>query len=48
MANAGIKGLRRPLETTLKMAKKKIDFNLVREIGLKLPGVEEDTTYGLP
>lgn len=48
MDNAGIKGLQRPLETTLKIAKKKIDFNLVREIGLKLPGVEEDTTYGAP
>ena len=30
------------------MPKKKIDFDLVREIGLKLPGVEEDTTYGAP
>jgi hypothetical protein len=30
------------------MARKKIDFNFVREIALALPGVEESTTYGTP
>ena len=30
------------------MAKKKIDFDLVREIGLKLPDVEAGTMYGAP
>ena len=30
------------------MPKKKIDFNVVREIGLKLPDVEEGTMYGAP
>ena len=30
------------------MPRKKIDFDLIREIGLALPDVEEDTTYGAP
>ena len=30
------------------MARKKISFDTVREIGLALPGVEEGTTYGSP
>ena len=30
------------------MPLKKIDFDLVREIALALPGVEESTTYGTP
>jgi len=30
------------------MGPKKIDFDLVREIALALPGVEESTTYGTP
>ena len=30
------------------MALKKIDFDLVREIALALPGVAESTTYGTP
>ena len=30
------------------MSKRKIDFKLVREIGLKLPDVEEGNMYGAP
>ena len=30
------------------MPRKKIDFNLVRQIALALPGVEESTMYGAP
>lgn len=30
------------------MPKKKIDFDVVREIALALPGVEEDTIHGAP
>jgi hypothetical protein len=30
------------------MAKKKMTFDTVRNIGLKLPGVEDGTTYGTP
>lgn len=30
------------------MAKKKVDFEIVRKIGLALPGVVESTMYGAP
>ena len=30
------------------MARSKIDFDTVRNIGLTLPGVEESTAYGFP
>jgi hypothetical protein len=34
--------------TPLKVSKKTVNFDLVRDIGLKLPGVEESTAYGAP
>jgi hypothetical protein len=30
------------------MSKKRIDFDVVRELALALPGVEEDTIHGVP
>ncbi len=30
------------------MPRKKVDFDLVREVALAMPGVEESTTYGAP
>ena len=30
------------------MSRKKIDFSIVRELALALPGVEESTSYGAP
>jgi len=30
------------------MSRKKVDFDLVRQIALALPGVEESTMYGAP
>ena len=31
-----------------KMAKSTVNFDIVRDIGLKLPGVQESTAYGAP
>jgi len=51
------RGLKRSIEVcilikTLPMSRKynpaKVDFEMVRNIGLRLPGVEEGTAYGLP
>ncbi len=32
----------------LNMAKSRVTFDIVRDIGLKLPGVQESTAYGAP
>src|SRR6185369_2880043 len=40
--------LPRPKSGPHLMAKKRIDFDVVREIALALPGVEESTIYGAP